>query len=439
MVILPEQYGYKNHVEPIDFDFQEYQHLFNQNSYSKFFDQRRDNKGLCYEFKIDKDTQKFKTSYFVGVDWILENELPIFVQPKLNNASSEVNFILMLMEALEDSENFRHLDHLCQISFNKPLISVSQKQDLLSPLLVIQFLNILKKIVQKGLKKSYYKVESNLHSKVKGKILMNPTIKHNHTRLKKEQNFCSYDEFGVNNIENKILKKAFVFAQKQVISIQGIKVKEISSLVNYIRPAFNSVDDNVLLEDLKNFHVNSLFKEYEQALKIAKLILKRFGYNIQNINAQKIKTPPFWIDMSKLFELFVFKKLRDAFPLRGEVTYHKHFNYLEPDYILKSKDGSFKLIVDAKYKPQYEEGNISTEDIRQVSGYARMKSVYDFLNIKDHNTTIDCLIIYSNQNALEEPIDKESLYEHPEKNYVNVYKKGIALPSMVTHTASTID
>ena len=43
----------------------------------------------------------------------------------------------------------------------------------------IQFLNLLKSIVRKGLKKSYYKVQENLNNKVKGKILVSTHIKQN--------------------------------------------------------------------------------------------------------------------------------------------------------------------------------------------------------------------------------------------------------------------
>jgi 5-methylcytosine-specific restriction endonuclease McrBC regulatory subunit McrC len=57
----------------------------------------------------------------------------------------------------------------------------------------------------------------------------------------------------------------------------------------------------------------AFFKEYNSAIKISKIILKRFSYNISKVSDTKYKTPPFWIDMTKLFELYLFKKLKEVF------------------------------------------------------------------------------------------------------------------------------
>lgn len=74
--------------------------------------------------------------------------------------------------------------------------------------------------------------------------------------------------------------------------------------------------------------------------------------------------------MSKLFELYVFKKIRERFPYEGEVKYHQKYNRHEPDFILNTNCG-LKAIVDAKYKPRYKSGNPSMEDARQLAGYTR--------------------------------------------------------------------
>ena len=134
--------------------------------------------------------------------------------------------------------------------------------------------------------------------------------------------------------------------------------------------------------------------------------------------------------MSKLFELYVYAKLKERFPERGEVIYHKKFNYLEPDFILNSQKENYKMVVDAKYKPQYQNGNVNTDDIRQVSGYARLKSVYNYLNIKNYNDVIDCLIVFSEQSLERTDLNGISLKTNKESNYVNFYKIGIKLPTL---------
>lgn len=119
--------------------------------------------------------------------------------------------------------------------------------------------------------------------------------------------------------------------------------------------------------------------------------------------------------------------MKKEFPLRGEVTYHKTFNRLEPDFILNSRDGHFKMVVDAKYKPKYENNKISTDDIRQISGYARMQKIYSYLKIKDYTKVISCLVIYSHQTA-SEVLNKTKFRENVEEEYVDFYKIGIRLP-----------
>ena len=104
---------------------------------------------------------------------------------------------------------------------------------------------------------------------------------------------------------------------------------------------------------------------------------------------------------------------------------------IEPDFILKTED--YKMVIDAKYKPQYENGTINKEDIRQVSGYARLKSVYNFLGLQDnYNEVIDCLVIYSHQESGRKDFDKNFDLKE-EENYVKFYKIGIELPIVETN------
>jgi len=425
MIKLSEQFGF---TEPKSIEnIEKYSAILNKKSYLKSI-QRGENKINCFKITYkENDTYHFETSYFVGIDWVVENDLAIYIEPKQNDEQNEINYIQMLFDILREPENFNHLDQLCEIDFEKPSISIEQKQDLLTPLLLVQYINILKKIVQKGLKKSYYQITKNLNGRVKGKILINETIKKNHFNNKMLFNYCQYSEFGINSLENKILKKALAFAVAAMNNLKGLDTSKINNQISYIQPAFENVDSEVNVEELKIIRSNHLYKEYAIALKLAKLILKKYGYNISTTNASKINTPPFWIDMSKLFELYVFSKLKERFTQHNEVTYHKTFNYTEPDFIINSNDGQFKMVVDAKYKPRYKNEHVSTEDIRQVSGYARLTKVYDFLGV-EKNKVIDCLVIYSSQFVSRQDFKDEHFKYEPEDEYVQFYKIGIKLP-----------
>lgn len=55
------------------------------------------------------------------------------------------------------------------------------------------------------------------------------------------------------------------------------------------------------------------------------------------------------------------------------------------------------MIIDTKYKLHYKWGQIH-EDIRQVSGYARLHKVRNKLNFHD-DKIIDCLIVYPDMSS----------------------------------------
>ena len=76
----------------------------------------------------------------------------------------------MLFSCMQYSEIAACSQNLYEIKFDEPCIEINKKQDLITPLLMIKYLQVLKTVVRKGLKKSYYRVERNLSSKIKGKI-----------------------------------------------------------------------------------------------------------------------------------------------------------------------------------------------------------------------------------------------------------------------------
>ncbi len=384
-------------------------------------------------FKYNGST--LQMSYFIGVDWIVTNEQAIYVEPKINESSKQTNYLQMLFSALKYID-VNHTKELFEINFDAPSIEIDQKQDLLTPLLVVQFLGIVQQIVKKGLKKSYYKVEKNLTAKTKGKILVNQTIKKNIVKNDILKTYCSYEEFGFNGLENRLLKKALFFVQRYLPTIPHIQKNNafITNTFNYILPAFETVSDEIELNEIKHTKFNSFYKEYSEAIRLAKIILKRFGYNINNTQeAQIIKTPPFWIDMAKLFELYVLGLLKNEFG--NDIEYHKRGEYGETDFILQNP----KMIIDAKYKKAYLEINYVIEDVRQVSGYARDVEVLKKLKCYDENTKnateiIPCLIIHYDKDLLSAEQSKSYRISLEDKieitQFVKFYKLSVKLPEI---------
>ena len=399
------------------------------------FDVRRaqDNHELCLKLARKGDDILASGSYFVGIDWIKEGELAVQVTPKMNDGF-EIDYVRMLNEALSEPENFEHLRDLITIHFDKPSILVSQQQDILGVFLITEYLNILESIVRRGgLKKSFYTVEKNLRNKVKGRVLIDRTIHQNLLRGQVANNVCRYQVYDIDSPENQILKKALCFCIRLLdIYKHAFDTKVLNQKVKFIKPFFSLVSDEVSIKTIKTFKSNPVFKEYYTAVEYAQLLLKRYSYDITVTGKSKIKTPPFWIDMSKLFELYVFHNLKQIFTGKHEIQYHIKAHYQELDYLLNPLGWGEPYVIDAKYKPRYKFlGGVTTEDARQVSGYARLSSIYRKLGLnEDTSPPIKCLIIYPNQEKDEKftfSRNEEPIFDKV-FGYVRIYKLGIRLP-----------
>ena len=381
----------------------------------------------CIEITQDNASKKLNSNFYIGADWLSKNDVAVYVAPKLNDKAQQTDYLKMLFLCLRHSDVVTHTKNLYEIKFEEPYIEIEQKQDLLTPLLVIQFLQTVKTIVRKGLKKSYYKVENNLNAKIKGKVLITQTLKQNIIKNKPTKTFCQYDEFGFNSIENRKLKRTLIFVQKYLTLFPDYS-KLTLPVINYCLPAFNEVDENIDLKKLKGVTHNSFYKEYKEAIHISSLILKRFGYNIKEIdtlNKMKVKVPPFWVDMPKLFELYVLGMLKDKY--FNNIKFQIQGTYGQPDFIFVSDN--VKMIIDTKYKRKYQQEKYQAEDIRQLSGYARDTKVLSklgYITAEEQDKVIDCLIIYPDQTASEKLAD--DLKENKISGFTRFYKMAIKLP-----------
>ena len=394
---------------------------------------RQGNPVYPFEIKRTNDEEVcLQAGYYIGALWLVKHHKFVYIEPKMNKKQiaegslqeeewAEIDYLKMLLSitGLDPKDT----QDLIKIYWDEPPITIEQQKDTLTPFLMVQFLLLLKRIVRKGLKKSYYTVEENLNSRIKGKIQLAKHLKQNVFKNKLTAHVCRYQEFGMDNLENRFLKKVLQF----IISFKNTHAnyfagndKSIRELITYCSPYFELISEEINIENLKKLTPNTFFREYEEAIRIGKHILKRFSYNITETTQQKVAIPPFWIDMPKLFELYVYKKLQEQFG-REAVTYHLTADYTELDFLLNTSE--YKMVIDAKYKPIYEDNRV-IDDIRQVSGYARLERVYQKLGLKDSNELIDCLIIYPS-------LDEDTNFNLKDKKitrYRNIYKQGISIP-----------
>lgn len=364
------------------------------------------------------------SQYYIGLDWLCKStNRALHISPKLNNNHFETDYLQMLLICLEDSEASKYIGTIYEIKINSECIEIDQTNDLLSPLLAIQYLNLVKQLVKRGLKKSYYREERHLNARLKGKLLVSQTLKQYTFKNEPLKTICAYDVFGLNHPENQLIKAALLFVQKYLAQYPEY-ARLATSTLNYCLPAFNEVEVPKDISALRHFKSSPFFSAYKEALSIAKIILERFGHNVRSIQAQKIKTQPYWINMALLFELYTFTLLRKQFG--KEVVYQYNSDYQELDFLLNS--GNIQMVIDTKYKTKYGKDKKDKNDIRQLSGYARMEKVYNYLG-KSKSEIIDCMIIYPIRNEINE-ITSELKFEdkQPIKNYVSFYQLGVSIP-----------
>src|SRR5690348_9417469 len=116
----------------------------------------------CIEIGGNDDSKTVVTSFYIGIDWLVQNKLAILVSPKINNDLEEVDYVKMLFSCLRHFDVSKFTSDLYDIKFDRPEITIDQKHDLITPLLIAIYLKVVTSIVRKGLKSNYYRVESNL-------------------------------------------------------------------------------------------------------------------------------------------------------------------------------------------------------------------------------------------------------------------------------------
>ncbi len=413
-----------------------------------------------HRFIFEKQDSSFviRADYCIGIDWLGNTGKFLYVEPKINQAATEnfvkdieitedesptfdpkteishlsyeLDYLQMLLQVTKIPESNQEIKELVQIDWHAKPISIQQKDDRLTPFLIIRFLQILKSIVRKGLKKSYYKVQENLTNRVKGKILVGTHIKQNVFKNKLTSTFCEYQVYGENHIENQFLKKVLQFVISYVENhrlLLNQNYEIIQQSINYCRPAFELISGNISENELKHIKHNPFYKDYKEGLRIGSHILKRFGYNITQTATDKVSTPPFWIDMPRLFELYVFSKMVEHNSDKKNDIHYQFSTYGNALDILISVQ-NYQMIIDAKYKLHYHNGHLH-DDIRQVAGYARLKKVRNKLLVED-DRNISCLIIYPDiENGISDfSLENIDLQKQEIRAYHRVYKLGVNLP-----------
>lgn len=377
-----------------------------------------------YFFTWDDIRKSYVASYMIGVQRILGEELVI--EPKIDT----IDFMKMFSICLGSGIANNDFSKIYGINLDsKPIETSINFSASITPLLIVHFLQLVKDIVVKGLKYDYIQKNENI-KKVKGKIDIPKHERKNVFLCKYDKVYCKYTERSVNIPENRLLKKTLLYCQQFIIRLKGNEsFKALYQTVNYCLSYFENVDENIEIWEIRNTKTSSLYKNYVDAIKVAKSILRHFDYSINNIQKRKEKVPEFWIDMPLLYEHYVLGLLKRDYG--NAIAYQKSgwFGW-RPDFLHKKE----QIIMDTKYMPQLEWNGLTGDIVGQLAGYSRVTSFTHTLGVDDE-TVIPCLILYptTSAEAVNFHFDiSRSLIEQANKasHMTKFYKLAVPLPKL---------
>ena len=393
---------------------------------------RYDNLNLVrWDKPMEHDPWGYYASYVIGAEWIDDKEALVVTTKR---GMEEIDFLTMFMMCFSSDLSVESFAEIYNIDSEAPVIHAPSLKGVLSPLIVLHFLGVVSRI--KSLKQGYAHYSENL-KKVKGHIQVMKNERKNISSKRFDRVFCNYDEYTVDIPENRLINKALLFSSQILKKITenhsiGNKAKLI---ISKSLALFERVSEEVQIKEVTHIKGHKLFSEYNEAIRLAKLILQRYDYSISKTSSVNENVPPFRLDMSLLYEHYVYGLLYDAYGDKISYQYKGKTGF--PDFRYCSS--SFKAILDTKYIPKYENVSLDNNVIRQLSGYSRDIPIlrhlgYDEINEESPVPNVPCVIIYPKEgDDVMNPFVKKKLRElctTPVRKLPRFYKICIPLPVM---------
>lgn len=390
---------------------------------------------IQWDRPLDNSPWGYYASFKIGAEWIDEKEaLVVTTKRRMEN----IDFIGMFMTCFSSNLSSYSFSRIYRIDFDKPAIHAPSLQCVVSPLIISHFLCVISRI--KELRKGYIHHSENI-KKVKGHVNILKNERLNIVSKRYDRVFCDYDEYSVDIPENRLLKKALLFSKGFVngLSDQESSHCKIKVLLSKALALFDGVSDDVDAKQICQIRAHKLFSDYNEALRLAKLILRHFDYAINKTGIAENKIVPFVIDMSLLYEHYVYGLLNEAYP--GRIAYQFKGVTGFPDFLYKTTD--YKAILDTKYIPKYEDKSLDTYVVRQLSGYSRDIPILKKLGYSDIATespipNVPCIIIYPDEGkTIFNPFLKKRLSSlcTAVPRLSQFYKISVPLPTLDAETS----
>jgi len=396
---------------------------------------RYDNLNLVrWDKPMEHDPWGYYASYVIGAEWIDDKEALVVTTKR---GMEEIDFLTIFMMCFSSDLSVESFAEIYNIDSEAPVIHAPSLKGVLSPLIVLHFLGVVSRI--KSLKKGYVHYSENL-KKVKGHIQVMKNERKNIASKRFDRVFCDFDEYTVDIPENRLIKKALLFSSQilRIITENHSIRNKAKLMLSKSLALFENVTDEVQIKEVSLIKGHKLFSEYNEAVRLAKLILRRYDYSISKTSSLDENVPPFTLDMSLLYEHYVYGLLNEAYG--NKISYQFNGKTGFPDFLYCAT--GFKAILDTKYIPKYESSSLDNNVIRQLSGYSRDIPILHHLGYEDIDEEspipdVPCIIIYPNEgNVVSNPFVKKKLRDlctTPVRKLARFYKICIPLPVMGTN------
>lgn len=264
--------------------------------------------------------------------------LPKIGKVEADGGSSARSLLLDMLSCLGE---FRHI--------RKDQAELQARRMPLFEVFVSQFLDGVRKVLQRGLASGYNPLEENLAS-LRGKLLFSENLKKNLVRP--DRFFAAFDEFTQNRPENRLIHSALAAVADQTRSPANQR------LAQELRFAFAEVPRSTEIDrDFAGLARQRGMDHYEEPLAWARLLLSGRS-PITGVGSNN--SPTLLFPMEALFEAFVAKHMRRQLKEGYQLQTQTKSNYLvhhagkrmfrmRPDLVVTKSTASI-LVADTKWK-----------------------------------------------------------------------------------------
>ena len=203
---------------------------------------------------------EYRTYFRIGMEW-LDKDTALVVTPKCGMEG--LDWASMFARCFETEEGCEDgLGKIFGVDLDAPPIPDSTMRNVLTPLIVFNFIGAVRRLVRRGLKRDTVTREENLH-KVRGRIPFGQNYRRNVVTGRADRVYCRYAELSVDIPENRLIKRALVFSEcicRRMCAQRLINSEILNTHIRQCLAAFSAVGDDVSFSEILHHNRNKLFR-----------------------------------------------------------------------------------------------------------------------------------------------------------------------------------